>query len=115
MIELTVDEAYAFDFLSILKVKSNRRREAMPAYEDCRINLMRQLGERKFIEVECSTDYLNLIQANSTLFDAIDLVKLNKATANDLDELNYKRFLLKKALQKKFFENEVQEIKIGYT
>jgi len=54
------------------------------------------------------------LEANRETFEAVDKAKDDKVKASLIDKLNYKRYLCKQDLQKKFFNNNLREIKIGY-
>jgi hypothetical protein len=113
MINLLVDEGYAFDYLSILEIKSmkNGNKEF---YNSCKENIIYQIGLYNFLEIESSHEYKNLRQANLNTFDLVDAVKINPCLGKDVDASNYERFLKKIELQKKFFSSNQVETKIGY-
>lgn len=117
MICLTVDEGYAYDFLSIAAVKANR----VPSHQNS-VNLSRtaqdlisQLGEAKHDEIIASPEYSRLQRVNDELFTLVDLAKTDAVKASDVDREVYNRWLAKKALQERFFPNaRFSEQKIGY-
>jgi hypothetical protein len=113
MINLLVDEGYAFDYLSILEIKSSKNGNKM-AYNHCKENIISQIGLYEFLEIESSQEYKDLLEANFVTFNLVDAVKLNPCLGQEVDKSNYTRFLKKQALQKKFFGSSGQEIKIGY-
>ena len=114
MIKINVDEGYAFDFLSILKVKRNANQDINEPYNDCRNNLICQLGYKVFREIEDSIEYQKLVETNQLIFETIDKLKKEKVSAAYVDSLNYKRFIQKQEIQKKFFNKKQSEVKIGY-
>ena len=113
MINLLVDEGYAFDYLSILEIKSmkNGNKEF---YNICKENIIYQIGLYNFLEIESSNEYKNLLEANLNTFNLVDAVKTNSCLGKEVDESNYQRYLNKMALQKKFFNSQIKEAKIGY-
>jgi hypothetical protein len=113
MINLLVDEGYAFDYLSILEIKANKNGDKT-AYNYCKENLISQVGLYEFLEMESSQEYKELLEANLNTFNLVDAVKTNPCLGTDVDKSNYERFLKKQALQKKFFDSIGGEIKIGY-
>jgi hypothetical protein len=116
MINLPVDEAYAFDYLTILKIKSDLNpQNAAPraAYETCLAALRAQLGER-IEEILASPEYQNLLDANQITFDAVDRARNGgNVTAKEVDDCNMQRFYCKVALQKRFFGDNLVEAKIS--
>jgi hypothetical protein len=113
MINLLVDESFAFDYLSILEIKSNKNGDKM-TYNHCKENITSQVGLYEFLEIESSQEYKELLQANLNTFNLVDAVKSNPCLGTEVDKSNYERFLKKQALQKKFFNSIGNEIKIGY-
>ena len=113
MINLQVDEGYAFDYLSILEVKNSHinNQQTKKNLEDCSNLLKVQLGDIFFKIIE-SEEYKNLIRANNNSFLIIDRVRDGeKVSAKEVDALNTQRFTHKKNLQRLFFNNDVQECK----
>lgn len=113
MINLLVDEGYAFDYLSVLEIKSNKNGDKM-AYNHCKENITSQVGLYEFLEIESSQEYKELLEANLNTFNLVDAVKSHPCLGTEVDKSNYERFLKKQALQKKFFNSIGSEIKIGY-
>jgi hypothetical protein len=114
MIRITVDEAYAFDYLSIIEIKSKNNNIVNDALTIIRNDLISQLGDKLVNEILSSEQYLNLYNANKLTFDVVDKAKKDEVTASYLDKCNYKRMISKKELQHKFFQNNLSELKIGY-
>jgi hypothetical protein len=113
MINLEVDEAYAFDYLSILQVKNNLFPSEckMAAFEKCSSFLKGQLENYDLIIG--SEEYKNLYEINKVTFDLVDQVRNNiPITAKSVDDANMERYYCKLALQKKHFSNELVEQKI---
>jgi hypothetical protein len=110
MIEILVDEGYAFDFLSIAEIKKEKGANEM--FYIARIGIIKQLGTEKFNEIISSKEYKELKTANEKTFNAVNLAKENKIDAKSVDDLNMQRYFCKTALQKKFFSEDVKEKKI---
>lgn len=113
MILLKVDEAYAFDYLAILEVKNSKIKNNVTSsnLSEYSAAIEHQLGE-KFHEVINSEEYNKLVKANEKSFNIIDLVRSGtNVTAQKVDDLNTDRFIIKKELQKKFFNQEITEQK----
>ncbi len=114
MINLLVDEAYAFDYLSILDIKKQKSPVNHKAWSNCYISLQNQFETEKWLSMIYSQEYKNMIEANSLTFDAVDKAKSDLVSAKYVDHCNYQRYLAKKSFQKKFFDTELNENKIGY-
>lgn len=113
MINLEVDEAYAFDYLSILQVKNDLfpSEGKLAAYHKCESFISRQL--ENFDTIIKSKEYKNLYNINKTTFDLVDQVRDNiPITAKSVDDANMERYYCKQALQKEFFLEELVEKKI---
>ena len=113
MINLEVDEAYAFDYLSILQIKNDLFPSEckMAAYEKCSTLLKKQL--ENFNLIINSEEYINLYKINKITFDLVDQVRNNaQITAKSVDDANMERYYCKLALQKKYFSNQLVEQKI---
>jgi hypothetical protein len=114
MIILQVDEAYAFDYLSILEVKKNLypSLEKLNSFLNCKNFLADQLNN--FNEIYQSKEYQNLYDINKKTFGLVDLVRKNslEVTAKQVDEANMERFYKKQTLQKVFFNRGLIEEKI---
>lgn len=114
MILLNVDEAYAFDYLSILEVKKQKSLSAIEAWSKCYIHLQNQFDSKKWFHMINSQEYKNMIEANLLTFNAVDKAKNNEVTAQYVDYCNYQRHLAKQNFQKNFFTSNLSEQKIGY-
>jgi hypothetical protein len=113
MINLKVDEAYAFDYLSILQVKNDLfpSEYKLLVYKDCKEFLKNQL--ENFDLIIDSQEYLNLYEINKITFELVDKVRNNlPITAKAVDDANMERYYCKLALQKAFFSDELIEQKI---
>lgn len=114
MILLQVDEAYAFDYLSILEVKKQKSSSAIETWSKCYIHLQTQFDSEKWFFMVNSEEYKNMIEANKLTFDAVDKAKNNEVTAQYVDHCNYQRHAAKQNFQKRFFNSNLSELKIGY-
>lgn len=120
MIAISLDEGYVFDLLSINQVKMMKATEAEAikkintSYWKLRDEIISQIGQNKFNSIFLSKEYDELFKANEKTFDLVDKVKESEGLAKEVDKSNYERYLCKINLQKKFFNNEVSETKIGY-
>lgn len=121
MIKISVDEAAAFDMLSILAVKDS----LFPNLEKISTNLaimsqeiINELqGDIIFNEIISSKEYGFLYLTNLELFKLIDRIKIRGEMLGDaiaIDSLNYNRYKAKRDLQVKFFSKSLTETKIGY-
>jgi hypothetical protein len=113
MINLLVDEAYAFDFLSIFYIKRNNSPFNKKAWKECEKYIKDQIPN-KFNSIIKSKEYKALLEANIKTFNAVDKAKKDLVKASYVDECNYERYLAKKGLQEKFFSTSLKETKIGY-
>jgi predicted transcriptional regulator len=114
MINLKVDEAYAFDYLSILYIKRNYSKEALNNWVCCGDFLEDQIGSDLYKLIINSEEYAFMISSNQKTFNMVDLAKEDKCSAKDVDTCNYERYKAKVKLQNKFFKQSVSEMKIGY-
>ncbi len=122
MISVPVDPGYAYDLLSILDVKDEKVRTQASAdacgalYHD----LARQVGTELHFAVTRSPEFASLKRVNLLLFELIDRLKAPDRPPDvcydrDVDQLNYQRYLGKRALQQRFFPDTPQtEVKLGY-
>ena len=119
MIKISIDEAAAFDILSIFEVKNeNRYIDNLndKNYLKLQWEIENQIGSDKFNEILESEEYLALKFINRDIFHLIDYVKKHpkKIFFESADKLNYSRYKYKTLLQEKFFNKELNEVKIGY-
>ena len=111
MINLLVDEAYAFDYLSILHVKKNINEKAESSWKECFDCIKNQIGESMMQEIVNSKEYYGMIKANQITFDAVEKARYGEITAKEVDKANMLRYERKCELQKKFFNSNMKEIK----
>jgi hypothetical protein len=114
MLNLKVDECYAFDYMAILFIKRNKSIQALKTWEDCYRYIRDQLDEKFFNEIIDSKEYEDMIDANQKTFNMVERAKNNSCTAMDVDKCNYGRHRAKEKFQEKFFGTPMSEIKIGY-
>jgi hypothetical protein len=114
MINLLVDEGYAFDYLSILYIKQNLYPDNLKkqTYNQCYEYLMSQI--ENFETIISSSEYKALLQSNAYTFTLIDKLRNNESiTAKEIDDSNMDRYHRKVDLQKRFFpQSTVTETKI---
>jgi hypothetical protein len=111
MISISVDEAYAFDYLSILFIKKNINSDCYDHWVDCYSYIENQLGKNKMIEIVNSIEYIDLIKANQLTFDAVEKARYGSITAKEVDQANLLRHKRKTELQNKFFNQKLMEYK----
>ena len=114
MIKITVDEAYAFDYYSILELKKENGSDIDQIIDLIKSDIINSIGEVKFNLIINSEEYLNLYLSNKNTFDAVDKAKTDQVLASHVDKCNYLRMINKKQLQNKFFLSDLSEIKLGY-
>lgn len=111
MINLEVDEAYAFDYLSILQLKNEYH--GNKAFVTCYDTIVKQLGVELMILIISSPEYARVLEANRKVFWIIEEMRETSFTidARLVDRMNTERYNAKKQLQKVFFGNDVTEFK----
>ena len=107
MINICVDEAYAFDFLSVLEIKKNRSEQAMINWHNCFNYLKAQLPNDLFVLIINSNEYRDMVAVNQKTFDAVEKARYGQITAKEVDDANMERHYAKIALQNKFFSNKI--------
>jgi hypothetical protein len=111
MINLSVDEAYAFDYLSILHVKKELNSKLTLTWEACFSHIEKQVSSDLMNKVVNSDEYKNMIEANQITFNAVEKARYGSITAKEVDEANMLRYKRKLELQARFFNNKLTEIK----
>ncbi len=111
MINLHVDEGYAFDFLSILYIKKNKSNQSMKNWRDCSDYLKSQLPNDVFNSIIDSQEYMDMVKINQKTFDAVEKARYGEISAKEVDNANMERYHAKIKLQNKFFNNKVIEEK----
>lgn len=114
MINVKVDEAAAFDMLSILEIKSKKSNLSSEQYVTALNNLVYEIGSNKFNKVKESDLYIQLLNANRKVFEYVDI--LNEGTyflsASTVHSANMERYRIKNKLQKEFFSSDLTEEKL---
>ena len=112
MINLLVDEAYAFDYLSILEIKNNKNEQAQKLWLNCYNYIKIQVGEDLFIQIINSKEYQNMLEINKMTFEAVEKARYGTGiTAKEVDDANMQRHHAKINLQNKFFIKKITEYK----
>lgn len=119
--KIELDNAFIYDLLSIRYVKLLKSGfsdvMAYHNHKELTHQILNQVGEIHGTIIN-SLEYADLIDVNSVIFDRVKEINVRTPTGEDaafIDSNNYKRFVLKKALQEKFFpEQKLMEQKIGY-
>ena len=113
MININVDEGYAFDYLSILEIKSINigTDEAIDTFQKCKDFLCSQISSDIFNKIYNSSEYNECKSANQLTFQAVERARYGDITAKEVDECNMKRYQAKVNLQKKFFNSDIVEVK----
>jgi hypothetical protein len=119
MITIEIQESEAFDRLSILEIKKLhlpplKQQDIQQQIEDLQHNISKNIGLSLSMEIYESPEYKHLFEVNKKLFLYVDKAKKNEVTAKDVDDEVYNRHLAKNSLQKRFFNDETKEVKIGY-
>jgi hypothetical protein len=116
MLKINLDEAYVFDMLSVFDVKiknldGEKLAKTIEKYSDMREEVIEQIGEDKYREITSSLEYQKMVYANQRVFELIDESKNDTGLAKITDDANYERHVAKMALQKRFFDTELTEVK----
>lgn len=120
MIKISLDEAYVFDLLSILDLKTAKsigkedKQKHIENYNNLHDEISEQITDLKMHQIIKSQEYKDLVDINTKVFDLVDLGKEQEGLARTTAMANYDRFILKNKLQNKFFKNPLKEVKIGY-
>lgn len=113
MIKLEMDEAYVFDFLSVLDIKQQNSKKDENNFNVISHQIKDQIGDDLYNRIIKSEIYLNLIKTNKIIYDLIDLMRQTKQylDARVIDGVNTQRYLMKRRLQSEFFDTELTENK----
>lgn len=113
MINLLVDEAYAFDFISVLDIKKNNSEKDQKNFDITCEYIKSQIGEQLFKNIINSQTYNEMVEANKIIYNLIDDIRIHHVNmdAKIVDDANNQRFFLKKKLQEKFFNDNLTESK----
>lgn len=110
MIKVSVDEALAFDMLSVLYVKA---RAGLPVMDQIKA-LSQEISAQVPVAgmVEMSDEFTGLMDANEGNFQAVELANDNAISSRELQQWNKKRVDARRKLQQKFWpEKPLTEIK----
>ncbi len=118
-IKCSLDIGSWFDILAIYNVKINKctgrkKVQNQENFKKLAAEIENQIGKLKFNNIIESDEYSELYDANLKTFKMVELAQKDDGLAKQVDVSNYSRFLKKKALQKRFFDSEVKETKVGY-
>src|SRR6056297_1224069 len=104
MIKIAVDEAYAFDMLSILEVKleESYNTQNLRNFQEFAERIEDQIGVL-LEEILASDEYNILLKSNMEIFNAVNMAKKDIIKASQVDNLNYERWKAKNRLQERFF------------
>lgn len=108
MVNLKVDEAYAFDYLAILEVKKNNDELQTGAWLDCIKNLSSQFDNEKWQELFNSVEYKKMVEVNKKTFNAVEKARYGDISAKEVDNCNMERYNAKKDFQNTFFGDLVE-------
>lgn len=111
MIKIPVDEGYAYDYLAILEVKLVRMNKGKEYYSIFYDELSFQVGKEKHQTIIQSQEYNNCVTVNLKCFDIVEAARYGTVSSKEVDDVNMERYNAKVALQKKFFDSEVIEVK----
>lgn len=116
MLKISLDEAYVFDMLAVFDVKIKKLTGeklllTLEKYADMAKEVIDQIGADKYNEITLSQEFRKMIDANLKVFDLIDESKNDTGLAKITDDANYERHLAKMEFQKKFFDNDLTEVK----
>ncbi len=107
MINLPVDEAYAYDYLAILEVKVLNNVCDAEILKACSNAIRKQVGDDMHMHIVESDFYQDCIRVNRLTFEAVDGAKNDTVKASVVHNLNYDRYLAKTRLQNEFFPKSV--------
>lgn len=119
MITIQIQENEAFDRLSILEVKSLnlpplKQQKIKEQIEELQHTISEHIGLKLSQEIYHSPEYKMLFEINKKLFLYVDKAKNNDVTVKQVGDEVYNRHLAKASLQKKYFNDEIKEVKVGY-
>jgi hypothetical protein len=109
VLNLEVEEGYAYDYLSILEVKLHKLRteNAKKLFLNCLSNIEKQVGVDLHKKIYLSSEYIDLYDANLNTFNFVELARYHKVDAKEVDASNMQRYNCKRKLQQKFFPNKM--------
>ncbi len=124
-ISILIDVGEAYDRLAILEVKKEKLDINKQFYLIDQINILQSqishsIGWDLAAKIFESKQYRRLKETNKQIFESIDRLRAENLKNNelecstlgvDIDEYNTLRFEFKNELQKKFFNDQTEEIK----
>ena len=116
---IDIEPGQVFDMLAIINVKINQSTDGLKEknienFEELAAQIKKRIGELKFNQIFESPEYEELYQSNLDTYNLVELAQKDNNLAGRIDRQNYDRFVKKSILQKKFFNEDIKEIKIGY-
>ncbi len=104
MINIPVDEGYAYDVLAISHIKNKMNiKNSKKYFEILNKSISDQIGKNLHNKIINSKEYKKLIIANEKTFHAVEKARYGSIKAKKVDDLNLKRYQCKTKLQFKFF------------
>lgn len=129
MVNIEVEESEVFDRLTILEIKMDHLKirqqfgdknidekiiTNLVIQRDKLADIIDKLTYRYFREPELHNLVKELKSINWRIFDLLNKIKIDTSIpAIEVDNLNYQRYLAKKAIQEYLGDN-ISEIKLGY-
>ncbi len=119
MTMIPVDEAAAFDMLSILRIKAemidvasdNLNDRKWRLHDSVYYALKCQLGEMLTVAVTISSEYRALLDANTQVWHIQEQAMRDLCKASDIDKANQQRYKAKAVLQQRWFSTPLTEQK----
>lgn len=126
------DPGKILDELAILNVKLEKssgleKDKNIDNFTQLARQIIDNIGKTKYDEILNSDEYHDLYRENLEIFMLVDRLnglkkphilmipdKVLAKIAIEINDRNYNRYLAKIAIQKKFFNTEISEVKIGY-
>lgn len=112
MINIKVDEAYAFDMLAIMEIKKSKSTVDSMIFYEFLETIRYQLGDELTSDIRASESYRELLAANQLVFDMVEQINAGQRLgAEVVHEGNMARYRAKKKLQFLFFGQDLNERK----
>ncbi len=108
MTMIPVDEAAAFDTLSIMEIKASKGLCDADTLKHFTYALCRQMNIQGVID---SAEYAELQKANEAVWSIQEQAMRDTCKASDIDKANQQRYKAKAALQKRWFSTPLTEQK----
>ena len=117
--KISLDWGNIFDILSIFNVKINvcegeDKIKNIRNFQSLEKEIQQQVPIGLFVDIMGSQEYKDLYESNLYTFNKVGEAQKSTGLAKEVDEGNKMRFINKSKLQKRFFNTEVSEVKIGY-